>query len=114
MSDKPVYLSCTYIQAALGKGYPRTCAACGLWGPCKNNIVGKDFSDCQRQARDLLDGKPPEPSLEVIQDFKEGQWWVKELDDMAARQLSVGVPSSDFKRAVSVVHKLLKIIERDH
>lgn len=109
MSDKPVYLSCNYIQAALNKGYPRTCRVCGLGGPCKNNIVGDDFRDCQRQAQNLLEGKPPEPHLLSLHDFKEGQWWVEELDHMARTQ---GAPT-DYRRAVSVVHNLLKFVEAD-
>ncbi len=37
-------------------------------------------------------------------EFQEGQWWVKELDDMAV--------TSEQMRAVAVVHNLLKKIPR--
>ena len=39
-----------------------------------------------------------------LSDFQEGQWWVRELDKAAA---TVGA-TDDFRRAVAVVHHLLR------
>lgn len=43
-----------------------------------------------------------------LSDFREGQWWVLELDRMAA-QLPPEEKYFDFKRAVAVVHHLLRV-----
>jgi hypothetical protein len=40
-----------------------------------------------------------------LSDFQEGQWWVKELDELVKNG------TSDQKRAVAVVHNLLSIIQ---
>ena len=49
-------------------------------------------------------------SGEPLSEFKEGQWWVKELDAM--KELP-GI-TLDQKRAVAVVHNLLGAIEREY
>lgn len=46
--------------------------------------------------------------MDKLEDFKEGQWWVKELDAMA--QAETATP--DQKRAVAVVHNMLRVAER--
>ena len=43
--------------------------------------------------------------MDKLEDFKEGQWWVKELDAMA--QAETATP--DQKRAVAVVHNMLRV-----
>lgn len=42
----------------------------------------------------------------ALSNFQEGQWWVKELDDAAQKE---GAPD-DIKRAVAVVHALLRTV----
>lgn len=49
----------------------------------------------------LKDGDQDWP--ETLSEFKEGQWWVQELDNMKESQGT----TLDQKRAVSVVHHLL-------
>lgn len=39
-----------------------------------------------------------------LSDFREGQWWVKELDAMAAS----GLATENQKRAIAVVHHMLR------
>lgn len=49
--------------------------------------------------------------LSPISDFFEGQWWIKELDKIG--NASAGHPievTHDMKRAVAVVHHLLRAI----
>jgi hypothetical protein len=33
---KPVEITCNDTLRLMNKPYPRTCAMCGLWGPCRN------------------------------------------------------------------------------
>lgn len=42
--------------------------------------------------------------IDPLSDFKEGQWWVQELDNIAS---ALGA-SHDQKRAVAVVHHMLR------
>jgi len=53
-------------------------------------------------SNDKCDGTSP------LEDFQEGQWWVHELDCMVARQ-----STPDQRRAVAVVHHLLRAVKRD-
>ena len=45
-------------------------------------------------------------SPDATSDFQEGQWWIQELDDAAKRQMA----PDDLKRAVAVVHHLLRSV----
>ena len=46
--------------------------------------------------------------MDNLQDFQEGQWWVKELDAMANAETA----TPEQKRAVAVVHNMLKVARR--
>ena len=52
---------------------------------------------------------PGENNLDDLSDFKEGQWWVVELDAFAATSGA----TADQKRAVAVVHNLLRALKSE-
>lgn len=54
----------------------------------------------------MSDHKLAEQFDSPLGDFQEGQWWVLELDAAAQKHDA----TSDFKRAVAVVHHLLRAI----
>jgi hypothetical protein len=51
----------------------------------------------------IIRGQPAQPPS-PLSDFREGQWWIEELDKAAA---APDAPD-DFRRAVAVVHHMLR------
>ena len=70
-----------------------------------------DVTDAKIASQPPLTFEPSEAEVvqriaapeDALSEFKEGQWWVKELDHMAGHN-----PGGDLARAVAVVHNLLR------
>ena len=90
------------LAAARTAPEPIQCETCQGTGKINEMLGGYSFSDPSATCPDC-DGSG---ELESIHDFRAGQWWVKELDGI------LGSPSPDVtpdqKRAVAVVHNLLR------
>ena len=81
---------------------PIKCETCEGAGKIDERLGGYHTSNANAQCPDC-DGAG---YLESIHDFRPGQWWVKELDGIQASQEA----TPDQKRAVAVVHNLLRHI----
>ena len=81
---------------------PIKCETCEGAGKIDERLGGYHTSNANAQCHDC-DGAG---YLESIHDFRPGQWWVKELDGIQASQEA----TPDQKRAVAVVHNLLRHI----
>ena len=81
---------------------PIKCDTCQGVGEIDERLGGYHTSNANAQCPDC-DGAG---YLESIHDFRPGQWWVKELDGIQASQEA----TPDQKRAVAVVHNLLRHI----
>lgn len=62
-----------------------------------------DYANTLADAVEALRGMPALPEGYALSEFKEGQWWVAELDAVATKH---GAPDN-LKRAVAVVHAML-------
>jgi len=83
---------------------PIKCETCEGAGKIDERLGGYHTSNANAQCPDC-DGAG---YLESIHDFRPGQWWVKELDGIQASQEA----TPDQKRAVAVVHNLLRHITK--
>ena len=81
---------------------PIKCETCEGAGKIDERLGGYHTSNANAQCPDC-DGAG---YLESVHDFRPGQWWVKELDGIQASQEA----TPDQKRAVAVVHNLLRHI----
>lgn len=53
----------------------------------------------------------PSTPAEPLSEFREGQWWIKELDEMANNPIGEEIfVTADLKRAVATVHHLLRAV----
>lgn len=79
------------------------CRSGGSYGGCaiECQAAGKPLFANDAQPLQQEGGKDGYP--EPLQNFQEGQWWVKKLDDMAKEATDL-----DLKRAVAVVHHMLR------
>ena len=71
-----------------------------------NALVLSGWTDTRDAAIAILQKELEAKYIEPIDNFEEGQWWVKELDSLA-KNFNL---SNDQKRAIAVVHNMLKTI----
>lgn len=66
--------------------------------------------DAGRERRRVPSHRPSTPA-EPLSEFREGQWWIKELDEMANNPIGEEIfVTADLKRAVATVHHLLRAV----
>ena len=90
------------LAAARAAPEPIQCETCQGAGKINETLGGHSFSDPSATCPDC-DGSGV---IESIHDFRAGQWWVKALDEIFGSTSPHVTP--DQKRAVAVVHNLLR------